>query len=101
MNDQTLRRRIAQIAGADRNSTLARVVLLPHAKKQMGKRMVSLTQVYEVLQKGYVIEPAHRDIYGCWKCTLEYLVAGDRVKVAAALCQNEEHETVVVITVMN
>lgn len=101
MNDENLRRRIAQIARDSLHSTLPRVIVLPHAKQQMRKRRVLLTQIYEALQKGYVIEPAHRDIYGCWKCTLEHVVAGDRVKVVAALCQSENNETVVVITVMN
>jgi hypothetical protein len=100
MNDENLRRRIALIARASVSSNSPMVVVLPHAKQQMRKRRVLLTQVYEVLQRGVVIEPAHRDIKGCWKCTLEHLTAGDRIKVVAALCHHE-HETVVVITVMN
>lgn len=77
------------------------MIVLPHATQRMRKRKVLLTQVYETLIKGVVVEPAHRDIKGCWKCTLRHLTAGDVVKVTAALCQDEDGEIVVVITVMN
>ena len=101
MNDETLRRRISAIASASLQSAAPRVVLLPHAKQQMRKRNVLLTQVYQTLIRGVVVEPAHRDIKGCWKCTLSHLTAGERVKVAAALCLADDGEIVVVITVMN
>jgi hypothetical protein len=95
MNDRLLARRIAELA---RDSS--RVVLLPHAKRRMQKRGVSYSQVLQVLTKGVVVEPAHRDVYGYWKCTLSLLVAGDRIKVAAVL-QEDQGAKVVVITVMN
>lgn len=77
------------------------MVLPLHAKKQMRKRGVTDLQVLQVLRKGYVVEPAHRNIYGNWQCTLEALVAGDRIKVAAALLSASTDESVVIITVMN
>ena len=101
MNDQTLRKRISAIASESVGSSSPRVIVLPHAKRQMKRRKVQPKQMYDVLIKGHVIEHAHRDIKGCWKCTLEHLTTGDLVKVAAALCQTEQHEIVVVITVMN
>lgn len=100
MNDETLRRKIAAIARESVSSDSPRVIVLPHAKKQMRKRRVTPTQMYEVLMKGYVVEHAHRDIKGNWKCTLEARTAGDRVKVSAALTDSYG-ESVVVITVMN
>jgi hypothetical protein len=101
MNDETLRRRISAIAAESWASESPRVVVTDHAKAQMKRRSIQPKQMYDVLIRGRVIEPAHRDIHGCWKCTLEYLTAGERVKVPAALCQAESHEIVVVITVIN
>jgi len=101
LNDETLRRRISTIAKLSLHSESPKVIVLPHAKQRMRTRKVLLTQVYETLIKGVVVEPAHRDIKGCWKCTLRHVSAGDVVKVAAALCQEDDGETVVVITVMN
>jgi hypothetical protein len=95
MNDASLKRKIAEIAADS-----SRVVLMPHAKRRMRQRRVLITQVLHVLRRGHVVEPAHLDINGCWKCTLECLVSGDRIKVAAAVDKNEHGELVVVITVM-
>lgn len=100
MNDENLRRRISAIARESLNSDAARVVVLPHANRQMRKRKISPMQMYDVLIKGYVVEHAHRDIKGNWKCTLEARTAGDIVKVSAALADSEG-ESVIVITVMN
>ena len=66
----------------------------------MRQRRVTLPQVLTVLRKGRVVEPAHQDVKGNWKCTLECLAAGDHVRVAAAI--EEEHAiAVIVLTVMN
>jgi Domain of unknown function (DUF4258) len=96
MNDVSLRRKIAQIAADS-----SRVVVLPHAKQRMRKRHILLTQILCCLRRGNMIEPAHQDIKGCWKCTLEALVSGDLIKVAAALDKNESGDIVLVITVMH
>jgi hypothetical protein len=96
MNDVSLKRKIAQIAADS-----SRVVILPHAMKRMRKRRILLTQILYCLRNGNVIEPAHQDIKGCWKCTLEALVSGDLVRVAAALDKDEAGELVLVITVMH
>jgi len=100
-SNETLRRRISAIARESLHSAAARVVVLSHAKQRMRQRKVLLTQVYETLIKGVVVEPAHRDIKGCWKCTLRHVSSGDEIKVVAALCQDPDGEVVVVITVMN
>ncbi len=96
MNDESLRRKIAEVV-----SDSSKMILTLHAKKQMRKRNVILTQVLHTLRKGYVVESAHRNIHGNWQCTLEALIAGDRIKVAAALVTDPNAESVVVITVMN
>ena len=96
MNDRMLSRRIAEVA-----QDSSKVILLPHAKQRMRQRKVLFTQVIQVLTRGAVIEHAHRDIYGNWKCTLELLIAGDRIKVVTVLQESKHHDTVVVITVIN
>jgi uncharacterized protein DUF4258 len=96
MNDASLARKIAEIA---RDSS--RVVPSPHAKRRMRQRHILLTQILDCLRRGSVIEPAHLDIRGCWKCTLEAIVAGDRIRVAAAVTKDEIGELVVVVTVMH
>lgn len=96
MNDENLRRKIVQVA-----SDSSRVFITVHATKQMRKRQVSRQQVLDVCRRGYVAEPAHRNIHGNWQCTLQYLTSGDLVRVAVALETESNGESVVVITVMN
>lgn len=96
MNDATLRRRIAE-ASADSS----RMILTSHAVGQMLKRKILPTQVLQVLRKGYVVEHAHRNIKGNWQCTLEALIAGDAIRVAAALLVEPSGDSVIVITAMN
>ena len=67
----------------------------------MRQRRILLTQVQYVLQRGNVSESAHKDLTGHWKCILQAKVAGDLVRVAAALMEDEAQNTVIVITVMN
>ena len=97
MNDATLRKRIAAVVAVDSS----RMILPMHAKKQMRKRRITDLQVLHVLRKGFTVEHAHLNIHGNWQCTLEALIAGDRIKVAAALINMQPDESVVVITVMN
>jgi hypothetical protein len=96
MNDALLRRRIAEVA-----TDSSRMILTSHASMQMRKRRIVPTQVLHVLRKGYVVEHSHRNIKGNWQCTLEALVAGDAIRVAAALVTEPAAEWVVVITAMN
>ena len=67
----------------------------------MRKRHVLYTQVQQVLLRGRIVEPAHKDIYGCWKCTIQLTISGDSIKVAAVLGEDEFRNKVVVVTVMN
>lgn len=78
-----------------------RVYLTPHAKRRMVQRRVNLRQVLECLRKGRICEPAHLTIQGDWKATLEHQYAGDRVKVAVAIEQQEDGDFAVVVTVMD
>jgi hypothetical protein len=96
MTDQILRRRIVQVVGDS-----SRVLFTRHARMRMRTRKVLPTQVLHALRFGYVVEPAHRNIRGNWQCTLESHVAGEQVRVAAALLADSEGEWVVIITVMN
>ena len=96
MTDQGLRARIAQLA---RDS--ANIIIVEHARKRMRQRHVLFTQVQQVLLRGKVVEPAHKDIHGCWKCTLRLTVSGDAIAVAAALGEDKNRNKVVVITVMH
>lgn len=95
MNDENLRRKIATLA-----QDSSRVFFNSHSRKKMRARKVTLSQVLHVLRRGQVTEGAHKNIKGNWQCTLACNVAGDYVKVAAALDDSGE-ESVIVITVMN
>jgi hypothetical protein len=96
MNDESLRRRIAQLAANSSN-----VFITPHAKARMRERHVLRTQVNQVLVRGRVVERAHLNVHGNWQCTLEEVIAGDRIRVAAAVETSPNGDQVIVITVMN
>ena len=96
MSDARLRRLISTLAANSGN-----VLFSTHARKRMKERRILATQVLYVLTHGMVIEPAHQDIHGNWKCTLQATSAGEVVKVAAALTDDASGKQVVVITVMN
>lgn len=96
MTDHALRRRIAQLA-----TDSANIVITPHARKRMRERHILLTQIQKVLLRGTMVESAHQDIHGYWKCTLQLTVSGDSIKVAAALGEEHLRNKVIVITVMH
>lgn len=77
------------------------VVLTPHAKKRMKQRRINMHQVMECLRKGRIHEPAHLTIQGDWKATLEHQYAGDLVRVAVAIEEQEDGDLAVVVTVMD
>lgn len=60
-----------------------------------------MSQVLGCLRKGIVSEPAHVDVHGNWKATLERQCAGDVVRVAVALERQEDGDLAVVVTVMD
>lgn len=77
-----------------------RVVLTKHAKQRMSQRRINQRQIMECLRKGRIYEPAHLGIQGDWRATLEHQYAGDVVRVAVAIEEQEDGETAVVVTVM-
>lgn len=81
-------------------AAIDRIVITPHAKKQMKKRRITRFQVETCLKKGRVVEPAHLTIHGDWKATIEHCAAGDVVNVAVALEKQESGDFAVVVTVM-
>jgi len=96
MNDQRLRRRIAELAADS-----SRVIVSVHAKKRMRERRISLSQVLEVLLKGKVCEPAHQDLStGDWRCTLECRVAGDCLRIGCAVRETADGTFAIVVTVI-
>jgi len=76
------------------------VILTRHAKQRMRERRISMTQVMEGLRRGRIVEPAHLTIHGDWKATLEHQCAGDIVRIAVAIEQQDDNDYAVVITVM-
>jgi hypothetical protein len=91
MKPQAFLERVRKLSASSAN-----VIFLPHARERMRKRRITTDQVLEVLRRGSIApgENPAPDIYGNWKATLRKNVAGDEVKVAAAL-----DKSVVVITV--
>jgi len=79
----------------------SKVVLLRHAKERMRERKVSFRQVLDCLRLGRLAEKAHQSIQGDWKATLEHQCAGEIVRVAVAIEEQESGDLAVVITVMN
>lgn len=78
----------------------SRIVITKHASQRMRERRINSRQVLICLAKGRIVEPAHLTIQGDWKATLEHQYAGDVVKVAVAIEQQEDGELAVVVTVM-
>lgn len=72
------------------------VILLPHARKRMIERHITLPQIIDVLTGGRVSEPPALDIYGNWKATLERTVNGRRIGAAVAVT-----DKAIVITVFD
>lgn len=64
----------------------------------MNQRKITIKQVLTCLRLGSIHEPAHQDIDGSWKCTLQYRWAGDEVRVAAALHRDEAGEWIAAVT---
>jgi Domain of unknown function (DUF4258) len=63
----------------------SRVAASPHAKKQMARRRISITQACCVLQKGIVTEGPFLNSFGHWQVTVDGRHAGDDIRVVAAL----------------
>lgn len=96
ISDPAFLKRVRAVAQDSHN-----VVLTKHAKQRMRERHINMSQVLDCLRKGTVSEPAHVDVHGNWKATLERQCAGDVVRVAVALERQEDGDLAVVVTVMD
>jgi hypothetical protein len=96
LNDANALKLLREIA-----SDSARILFSHHARQRMKQRKVSAQQVYQCLLKGRIDEATHLDMHGSWRCTVERVCAGESVRVAVAMYQNENGQWVSVITVMN
>jgi hypothetical protein len=94
MSDASMVRIIRQLAQDSCN-----VFICKHARKRMRQRKITNKQVLTCLRLGLIYEPAHQDIDGSWKCTLQHRWAGDEVRVAAALHRDKDGEWIAVVTV--
>ena len=77
----------------------ANVYMLSHAKLRMQQRNITLKQVLCCLRSGFIYERVHLDIKGDWRLTMRHTVAGDDIKVAAAIKQGNKGRMIAVITV--
>ena len=76
-----------------------RVVLLPHARKRMKERQITLAQVLTVLRTASLAESAACDLYGNWKMTVKGMTCGQSITAACAIeMQEEPGKRVLVIT---
>ena len=94
MSDAELLRIIHRLALDSSN-----VYLEAHARQRMKQRKISNSQVLACLRRGSIHEPAHQDIRGRWKCTLQYRWAGDNIRTAAALERDTDGAWIAVVTV--
>ncbi len=76
----------------------ARVFISPHPRKQMTKRKITDVQVLRCLANGQIKEGPARGIKGGWEVAMESLSAGDVLRMAAALYQDDDGNYVVIIT---
>ncbi len=74
------------------------VFIIPHARKNMRKRKITMEQVLRCLLHGAVTEPPHQDIKGNWRMTLEVWTAGRPVSVVPCI-EYSGGKQVIVITV--
>lgn len=74
------------------------VVLLPHAKKRMHLRKVTVNEVLDVLRRGVIHRPPEPNLAkGSLECRMERYVAGRDCAVVVALA--DENPNLLVVTV--
>jgi len=77
-----------------------RHMLSPHARRRAESRGFTDAQIYRCLRTGQMVDGPYRNIKGNWESTFEGTVAGDAMRVGAAL-HLATLEYVVVITVVD
>lgn len=74
------------------------IVILPHAKRRMQTRKVTIHEVYEVLRHGCIHrQPEPNPTKGSLECRMERYVAGRDCAVVVAL--SDENPNLLVVTV--
>lgn len=74
----------------------ARVFFTVHVEKRMKERRITRVQVLRCLRNGTITEaPAWSSTKGTWELRVEYVTAGDQVRVVAAI---DPEEMVIVVT---
>lgn len=75
------------------------IVISGHARIQMNRRRISVTEVFECLRSGSIQRlPEPNSIKGSLECRMERYVAGCECKVVVAL--DDEDPDLLVVTVM-
>ena len=92
MTDMTFVKMVHEIAKNSVNVKLTR-----HAIERMEERSITRGQVVETLKKGFLSEPASKDVHGDWIAPVSYSVAGDRITVIAKL-KKKRNQFILVIT---
>lgn len=73
-----------------------RVFFTTHAEKRMKERRITRVQVLRCLRHGTITEaPAWSSTKGTWELRVEYVTAGDQIRVGAAI---DPEEMVIVVT---
>jgi len=95
LNDVSMLRMVRQIAQNSEN-----IYLTQHARQRMGERGITRAQVEYCLRNGSMDEAAHQNIKGHWQCRMQCVHAGDWVRVAVVLEQDDTDQWIVVLTVI-
>lgn len=62
-----------------------RIVPIPHAKKRMVQRKISITQARRVVQAGFIDGEPWLDEYGNWRVDMRGMSAGEQITVGLAI----------------
>lgn len=62
-----------------------RIVPVPHAKKRMVQRKISITQARRVVQAGFIDGEPWIDEHGNWRVDMRGMSAGEQITVGIAI----------------
>jgi len=97
ISDSEARKRIKAVA---QDSGKVSIPSWSHAGKRQKSRGITRRQILKCLQAGRFTEPPCWDqIHGNFKFTMQTVVAGDKIHVAAALDKDENGDYIIVVTV--
>ena len=77
-----------------------RVFFTRHAEERMVEREITRMQVLRCLQVGSFEEEPARDVRGNWAMRLRLFTAGEYIRVAVALDEDQHGNLAVIITVI-